>query len=218
MSKSGHDIGSADRSNSRPLNYACESASRKASNNLVTWSIRIALLLLFAMQLIPAFVKDHPTPSRQFQSAVNLKQIGLAMQVYANAHNHELPDSLSALLANQALTPQSFVSPLSGDTPAAGPTTQAVLADFAKPGHCSYLYFGAGLSDSGDPTTVTACEGQSYRGAMNVLFLDGHVELVSNPAAQQLRAALGAAPVAWTSGGGTTRPAVWATTHPAIGP
>jgi prepilin-type processing-associated H-X9-DG protein len=153
--------------------------------------------------------------SPRLASATNLKQIGLAMYMYANEHNHLFPDSLSTVLATEDLTSEVFVSPMTNDTRANGATTQAVVADFAKPGHCSYLYFAAGLSDTDDPATVAACEApRPNEPGMNVLFLDGHVEFVANPAAQQLRAALAVGPVAWTSTGGITRPPTQPTTGP----
>jgi len=133
------------------------------------------------------------------------------MQMYANDHNHQFPDSMSTMLAKEYLaTADVFVNPGGNDYRAAGATTQAMLVDFAKPGRCSYLYFGCGLLDTGDPTTVVACEAPGSQPwavmGMNVLFRDGHVEFVSEPAAQQIRAALASGPVAWTSTGGTTRP------------
>ena len=43
-----------------------------------------------------------------------------------------------------------FICATSGDRPASGATMQQLLADFAKPGRCSYIYLGAGK------TTATA--------------------------------------------------------------
>jgi prepilin-type processing-associated H-X9-DG protein len=170
--------------------------------------------------LLPSLKHPRPTSERA-KSASNLRQIGLAMQMYANDHNHQFPDSMSTMLAKEYLaTADVFVNPGSNDTRAAGPTTQAMLADFAKPGHCSYFYFGAGLLDTGDPTTVTACEAPvgSTSSGMNVLFLDGHVQFVDQKTAQQIRAALASGPVAWTSTAGPTRPTSQPTPRPIKSP
>jgi hypothetical protein len=72
------------------------------------------------------------------QSNSNLKQIGLGIALYSNEHNGQYPDSFGTLLAAEYLNVYVFVSPQSNDTPAHGATTQAVLADLAKPGHSSY--------------------------------------------------------------------------------
>ena len=177
----------------------------------------ICLLLVAAWigrMFVPSINRSRSTGNR-IESASHLRQIGLAMLMYANAHNHAFPDSLATILAIGDLVPETFVAPLGNDTPARSPTTQAVLADFAKPGHCSYLYFGAGLSDFGDPHTVVAYEApRPTEPGMYVLFLDDHVEFVGNPIAQQLRAALAAGPVAWPATGGITRPATHPTTEP----
>jgi prepilin-type processing-associated H-X9-DG protein len=202
------------------LEYA-RAGKRKPTGvpNIIAWPIIGLFLAALALTLLIRS-QNHPYSrdvSNRVKSAINLKQIGLAMQMYANDHNHQFPDSMSTILANEDLTPDVFVNPSSNDTRADGPTTQAVLADFAKLGRCSYLYFGTGLFDTGDPTTVTACEAPvgSTPSGMNVLFLDGHVEFVDQKTAQQIRAALAVGPVAWTSVGGTTRPTSQPMTQPA---
>jgi len=187
---------------------------------ILAWVILGTLAFLFLVSGLFQPIGRPRAAAMRIKSASNLKQIGLAMQMYANDHNHQFPDSMTTILANEDLTSDVFVSPSSNDTRARGPTTQAMLADFAKPGRCSYLYFGAGMLDIGDPMTVTACEAPvgSTPSGMNVLFLDGHVEFVPQPAAQQIRAALVSGPVAWTSMGGTTQPTSQPTTPPIKSP
>jgi prepilin-type processing-associated H-X9-DG protein len=211
MSETKDDGGGRDG----PLEYARPIERRRKSIGwIVGWTIAGLLAVFLAITIfLPSGASRMQSP--RVISASNLKQIGLAMFLYANDHHDAFPDSLSTILATEDLTPGVFVSPLSNDTPATGPTTQATLAVFATPEHCSYLYFGAGLSSTGDPSTVTACEvPQPNATGMNVFFLDGHVEFVPDPAAQQLRAALAAGPVAWASAGGITRPATQPTTGP----
>jgi prepilin-type processing-associated H-X9-DG protein len=200
------------------LEYARPSAPAGKSVPLILTRIVLGILAFgFLVSLFLPSIGRPRAAANRIKSASNLKQIGLAMQMYANDHNHQFPDSMSTILANEDLTPDVFVSPSSNDTRAEGPTTQAMLTDFAKPGRCSYLYFGTGLLDTGDPTTVTACEAPvgSTPSGMNVLFLDGHVEFVPEPAAQQILAALAVGRFAWTSVGGTTRPTSQPTTRPA---
>jgi prepilin-type processing-associated H-X9-DG protein len=147
----------------------------------------LGVAMLFSAILVPALNGPRPAANR-VRCASNLRQIGQAIQMYANEHNHQLPPNLSAVLENEDLTPEVFVCPETSDIPATGPTTQGVLADFAKPGHCSYLYFGTGLLDTGDPKTVIAAEpltNHAGSGA-NVLFLDGHVEFLPAPVVKNL--------------------------------
>jgi prepilin-type processing-associated H-X9-DG protein len=221
MNESGNNPPPADSSASEPLEYARPTApAGKSARVIVMWAIVGTLAFAFLVSILLPALNSRQPPSNRLVSASNLKQIGLAMIMYANEHHGEFPDSMRTILANEDLTPDVFVNPGGSDNRAAGPTTQAMLADFAKPGRCSYLYFGRGLLDTGDPTTVVACEapGSQRWTGMNVLFLDGHVEFVDQKAAQQIRVALASGPVAWTSTGGTTRPTSQPTTKPIDSP
>jgi len=217
MRESEKALGSSDAPDSCPLQYArLIERERMSIGGIVGWTIFGLLVLIFATSAIFEFLPRsycHPQ-SKRVASAANLRQIGLGMLMYYNGYTR-FPDSFSTLLATEDLTPKVFVSPSGNDTPATGSTIQAVLADFAKPGHCSYMYFGASLSPNADPTTVVACEAPRPGAAgMNVLFLDGRVDFITNPAAQQLRAALAAGPAAWSSASGITWPATQRTIMP----
>jgi len=223
MSEFGNNPPPSDSSASEPLEEARPTAlAGKSARVIVIWAIVGTLVFAFIGSILLPALNSRQSPPYRLLSASNLKQIGLAMIMYAKEHNHQFPDSMTTILANEDLTPDVFVNPGGSDNRAVGPTTQAMLADFAKPGRCSYLYFGAGLFSMGDPTTVVACEApgsQAWAGmGMNVLFLDGHVEFVTQPAARQIRVALAAGPVAWTGTGGTTRPTSQPTTHPSKSP
>ena len=171
MNESTNNSDSGHASDSPPLEYARPIAVRRRSTRaIIGWTILGLFAALLAISvLLPALNSPHPAPPR-VRSASNMKQIGLAMQMYANDHNHEFPDSMSTILANEDLTPEVFVYPTGNDTPATGPTTQAVLTNLAMPGHCSDLYFAKGMVDTGDAATVTACEKQQPNApGMNVL-------------------------------------------------
>lgn len=175
------------------------------------------ILLALVGLLLVASGREIVTRTRRARSAQQLSALGMAVQFYSNGNREgQFPDSLSTLMIEESIPPEVFVYPGGSDTPASGATWQVQQADFARPGHCSYLYFGAGLSNAGDSNTVVACERSISETAsgMNVLFLDGHVEYVTGAACQQLRAALASGPVAWTSTGGIRRPATLPTTRP----
>ena len=107
-----------------------------------------------------------------------MHQIGLAILFYQNYHNQAYPNSLSELMEEQ-ITPAVFVCPESNDTPSTAATTQAIAADWATPGHLSYIYLGKGLNDkTATADTVVLYEPLSNHGGtgMNVLFGDGHAD------------------------------------------
>jgi len=201
-----------------PALFAAIVLHRRAAERMTVASnlkeIGLAMLMYSNAERCGGYSPDFVKASIS-RSASNLRLIGLAMELYANEHNDVFPDGFSTIVAADQLTPNVFVSPLSEDTPATGATIQTLLAKFAEPGHCSYVYCGAGVSDTGDPTIVTAYDPSTESaGGLNVLFLDGHVEFVPSPASQQLLAALVVGPAAWTSTGGTTRPEIHPTTAP----
>jgi hypothetical protein len=91
------------------------------------------------------------------KSFSNQRVLGFYLLNYAEAHNQQLPDSWAELVADSdnpnlvaGTVPQDvakfLVSPASGNKPATGPTTQAVLKDLASGEHISYLYLGQGLN------------------------------------------------------------------------
>jgi len=209
MSDSERERPPEDGGNRNSLEYARPGRRVRSTISLATAGLIAGLILLvFSWRL---FLTPH-LGSRQVdnrvKSAMNLNEIGKGMLAWARDHNHQLPDSMSTILENEDILPDQFVNPAGSDDRARGPTTQALLADFTMPGHCSYLYFGAGLPDTGDPRTIVACEApgtQNWSG-MNVLFLNGHVEFFELPLAQQLRDALRYGPVVTDGAGVLKRP------------
>jgi prepilin-type processing-associated H-X9-DG protein len=107
----------------------------------------------------------------------NLRQIGLAMMIYADHHQGHYPDSFTELLMNEDLTPDVFVCPSSGASLSNAPTTREAAAQLSKPGRCSYIYAAKGLTMDTPSTIVLAYEPlENHQGdGMNVLFGDGHV-------------------------------------------
>jgi hypothetical protein len=99
--------------------------------------------------------------------------IGQACALYANDNGGQFPPHFGAIMED--VTPGCFVCIASHDTPATGPTTQAILADFAKPGRCSYIYLAAGLTTAAPANTPIACDRpENHRGkGIHVLYADG---------------------------------------------
>jgi prepilin-type processing-associated H-X9-DG protein len=189
-----------------PLNYGLPTAKKSTSALTgIFIALLVSLLMLCGVRLLslPRPYVARPV-SNLVISASNLRQIGQAIAIYANDNNHQFPKDFATLLTTTDIPADVFVCPGSSDTPAAGPTTQAVVADFAKPGHCSYLYFGADMRDTDNPQTVVAAEplANHHGQGVNVLFLDGHVDWIVAPAAQKLIAAATTQSTIWPPPGG----------------
>lgn len=128
--------------------------------------------------------------------AVNLRRIGMALQMYVLFHSGRYPDDLSALYLSVAddLGPgEMFVCPSSSDTLPAGDTPEARAQSLKEPGHCSYIYFGHGLVEPVDPNRIMATEPLTNheQDGINVLFGDGHVEFYERRKAKRLLTDLG---------------------------
>jgi len=140
-----------------------------------------------------------PRPPLEIMSASNLRQIGQAILIYTQDNAENYPDSFQTLLLNEDINSEVFVSPLTSDTPAQGPTTQVVAAQLTAGGHLSYVYLGRGLTTkTATPDTVVAYQiVPNSRSNTNVLYGDGHVVVEDSATAAQIiaKAAAGKFPV-----------------------
>lgn len=169
-----------------PLAYATPELQRRWPFRVLTISIIGLLVVLVIFVLLPAVNPPHSQAPR-VKCSSNMRQIGLAMIMYANQHNGKFPDSLHEILETQDITPGVFVCPSSNEVRAMGATARAELDDFDRPGRCSYIYLGKGLTDQCDFGTAVLYEPPSiHHGGMNVLFADGHVEFFGGPNAQSI--------------------------------
>ena len=99
------------------------------------------------------------------------------MTNYANMHDGRYPDDFRPLISETGYPPDIFVCPSSADEVARGTTIDEILKSFAEPHHCSYLYFGKGLTIEADGKTVLVTEPlENHRRRINVLHADKSVE------------------------------------------
>jgi len=130
-------------------------------------AIIAAIFVLFAL-LIPTLKAE----SSKAACAVNLRQIGIACQLYAAEHNGRHPERLSELYPDSVPNLDVFVCPSTGDK---------ILSPDEIDAKTSYEYYGAALnaSPAGAPPheAILACDkaGNHQRGK-HILYADGHVE------------------------------------------
>lgn len=106
----------------------------------------------------------------------NLRQIGLAITMYARDNQGQYPSDLGTLSLTQGVGAQSFVCGNTDDAILRAPPAQQA-ATLLSGGHCSYVYVGAGMTSSAGPDEVVAFElpGNHPRKGGNVVWGDGHV-------------------------------------------
>jgi hypothetical protein len=117
---------------------------------------------------------------RRLQCMSNLRSIAQSAFIYAADHRGSMPANWDDLLSDSQTqsVARFLVSPRSGQTPARGATTQALIADFHAGAHCSYVYLAQGRRITRlRPNDVLAFEvGPSHSGGrVCVGHLDGSV-------------------------------------------
>jgi prepilin-type processing-associated H-X9-DG protein len=164
-----------------------EGLGRKdARTGLILGLLNVALAL-FVIIMLPQLGAAKPRAQR-IKCASNLRQIGQGLIMYANDHGGQYPLKWEVIMPDYGLAPGIFVCPCSNDQDAAGPTTQALLADFAQPGRCSYVYLGAGRQSNAYADVILAYEKIEHHesAGANFLFNDGHVEWVVSDLAKKM--------------------------------
>jgi hypothetical protein len=148
-------------------------------------------LLGMGLLLTPSLGRARE-PANRVKCASNLRQIGQAIQMYAQEHAGRLPPGLEHLITDEDLTSEVFVCPSSAGERAQGDTTQEVVKNFlADPIHRSYVYVGAGLtSTTATPAHVLAYEPLGNHldnpQGIHVLHADGSARWYAAPQAQRL--------------------------------
>ncbi|MFT3785022.1 MAG: hypothetical protein QM770_02500 [Tepidisphaeraceae bacterium] len=158
------------------LEYAPSSVRTAGRRGRTFW---LSLLALAAAFLLPTsfYIADRANRHRDIATPRDscfraLREIGRALQMYAQGNNGQQPDSFDTL-ANDGYVPAAlFVCTQSNDTSAKLPTTQPLL--HLGSGFCSYAYVGP-IVDRAERTsgTVIAIEGPANHGdGFHVLLID----------------------------------------------
>jgi hypothetical protein len=141
-----------------------------------TLSVAVVALGFLAMRTGSGHNVRGDMPVR-YRCQSNLHVIGLAIILYQQAHGGKNPDDFRPLITESKIEALRFTCGDTSDTPAAGPTPQAIAANLLAGGHCSYVYLGKGLTDQAPPNTVLAYDPPNANDSgMQVLLADIRVE------------------------------------------
>jgi len=133
-----------------------------AQGNTTRLSLDAGQCTRLATDLVaPAAIRLKATASR-IRCGTNLSGLGKAMLIYANDYNDKLPPNLEILIKTAEMTPQGLRCEGKHDDPSAG---------------VPYTYRGVDLVEvSASPEMILVYCKQDHEGGRNVLFLDTHVE------------------------------------------
>jgi len=136
------------------------------------------LLLQIDSTTADSIISDILAPSllnaraqaRRYACATNLSGIGKALLIYANDYNDQFPPDLETLISKAEMPAKGLVCPGAG------------LKDKDP-----YIYRGASITTSDAPWMIMAYDKTgNHDGGRNVLFLDSHVDWVSEERFQKL--------------------------------
>ena len=171
----------------QPLDYAKPPPRRNVIRPAIVWTAIGAVSFCIISYLATVNHQYPREQSNRVKCASNMRQIGQALQMWANDHGGNFPNQLSDVL-DEDLTASVFNCPDTDDTPATGATTRAIAADVTAGGHLSYIYLGKGLTTQAASDVVLLYEplANHQNQGMNVLFADGHVDFLQAKDVQPL--------------------------------
>jgi prepilin-type processing-associated H-X9-DG protein len=108
--------------------------------------------------------------------------------LYASDNGGRFPYGWNGILKELGATTNAkvLVCPCGQETAATAADLPALLRELAKPRHVSYVYCGAGLGLDAPVDAALAYEANAnHDGRINVLFADGHVDLLGQNETQQ---------------------------------
>jgi prepilin-type processing-associated H-X9-DG protein len=119
----------------------------------------IAIAFVMAAMLLPALNQSREK-ARRANELSNLKQVGLGMAMFAEAHQGQLPNSLDDMLGSVITSDRVFIDPSSGQ-------------------RLAYLGAGRRWQSEGADLVLAHSPTDHNGNGRNVLFTDGHVAFMS---------------------------------------
>ena len=144
------------------------------SFTLIELLVCIAIIGVLAAMLVP-ILSHAREKSRRINCASNLRQLGIALQLYAEDHDGSFPDEISGLIVENYISESKIFS-----CPSDGPPP----VDGSKDNDYAYLGSGNDNRMSGLEGFMLAAdkdfgtnENRFHTGNFyNILYMDGHVE------------------------------------------
>lgn len=133
--------------------------------------------------MLPALNRAREQANR-VKSASNLRQMGQAAFLYANANGGKFPADLATMYKQEDLSPSVFINPRTSTVPPP-PGDKDSIAQWVEE-HSDYVWLGKGKTADTPPDAILGYEklDEVTEGA-NVLFGDGHVEWMPMPQVQR---------------------------------
>jgi prepilin-type processing-associated H-X9-DG protein len=140
-----------------------------AQGRQVTWSIDHRQTQSILGKLLLGPLQHTVLVSERMACGTNVSGMGKAILIYANDYNDQLPPNLNILIEKVEMTEKGLTCPGAGHRD-------------------SYGYCGDGLDFSCEPTLMIAYDkkGNHAEPGRNVLFLDSHVEWITEARFQEL--------------------------------
>jgi hypothetical protein len=158
-----------------PLDYEPRYSRRRLFTRPVL-AVVLLVVVFGGVQVWPFLVRAREGCGRT-RHTDHLRQIGLAVVLYATDYQGAFPDSLETAFLKESLSAEALICPSSSDTKATGATPAQIAANIHAGGHCSYMYVGANLTSASPGDCVLAFESPANHGMDGgyVLYADAHV-------------------------------------------
>lgn len=162
----------------QPLEYATKGTAEPRRGSTTGSKIIACLLIAFIVFMIASYPVGWAMRERRIDREIacgqQLRSIGQAILQYAQGNSGQYPPDLATLAGAGLIRADILACPSSDEEPATS------SAELSQPGHCSYVYTGAGLTTESRDCVVAFDDPASHdaRGIMLgtwVLYADGHV-------------------------------------------
>lgn len=161
-----------------PLDYAPPDPRGKRRRLAVQIGVIVSACVVLVGSLCGIALSRTRYQINQIHCSSSMRQIGQAIMLYTTDNGGSYPPDLQTVLLTQTIAAYAFVCPSSSDSVTNGASMVQAAADMAKPGHCSCIYLGSGLTSPLDPSCIVMIEDPANHdlNGTNVLYADGHVD------------------------------------------